>query len=364
MYEQLKGADKDHGAGAKVLIVDACRNDPLAGRIVGSEKLESITRPELPDPPGGTVALVSCSKGETAFESDALKHGFLFHFVIEGLAGKAAGKGGRIKWTDLTKHVDDELSDAVVKELGARAVQTPEVRGESHGLVLARIDAGSVPPDVTTTEAGEKTEEFEYRVEGQTKKGTRRVLTLDLGGGVTMELVRIPHGKFLMGSPDPDNDAGDEEKPQHEVTITKDFYLGKYLVTQEQYKAVVGENPSYWSASGRFKDYVAVLDTGRFPVEGVNWDDAQTFCQKLSEKAHRKAGLPTEAQWEYACRAGTTTRYPCGDELTAADANFNGKPSNPTCCGILSGERFRVVRHDGERLGVVFGLLRPEILHI
>ena len=166
-----------------------------------------MTRPELPDPPGGTVALFSCSKGEKAYESDVLKHGYLFHFVIEGLAGKAAGKGGRIKWTDLTRHVDDELSDAVVKELGANAVQTPEVRGESHGLVLAQVDAGSGLPDATVTESGEKTEEFEYTVEGQTKKGTRRVLTLDLGGGVTMELVHIPPGTFQMGSPDSDKDA-------------------------------------------------------------------------------------------------------------------------------------------------------------
>ena len=136
--DEVYGLLKDNPAGGKVLIVDACRNDPLAGKAVGSEKLESVTRPELPDPPGGTVALFSCSKGEMAYESDALKHGYLFHFVIEGLEGKAAGKGGRIKWTDLTKHVDDELSDAVLHELGAEFVQTPEVRGESHGLVLRR----------------------------------------------------------------------------------------------------------------------------------------------------------------------------------------------------------------------------------
>ena len=344
---------KDNPAGGKVLIVDACRNDPLAGRTVGSEKLESVTRPELPDPPGGTVALFSCSKGEKAYESDALKHGYLFHFVIEGLAGKAAGKGGRIKWTDLTKHVDDELSEAVVKELGAKAVQTPEVRGESHGLVLARIDTVSAPPDGPTTggkvagpsptppdapttevkAVDEKEETFEYTVEGETKKGTRRVWTLDLGGGATMELVRIPHGQFMMGSPDSDKYAQAVEKPRHEVTITKDFYLGKYLVTQEQYQALMGMNPSYFSASGPGRASLASLDTGRFPVEEVTWEAAQAFCQKLSRKAQRKAGLPTEAQWEYACRAGTTTRFPCGDELTSADANFNSKPGLPCVVG-------------------------------
>ena len=347
--DEVYGLLKDNAARAKVLIVDACRNDPLAGKTVGSEQLESVTRPELPDPPGGTVALFSCSKGEKAYESTALQHGFLFHFVIDGLEGKAAGKGGRIKWTDLTRHVDDELSDAVVHELGPNAVQTPEVRGESHGLVLAQIiDVGSAPPDAATTESDEKTEEFEYTVGRQKRHGMRRVLTLDLGGGVTMEFVRIPHGTFLMGSPDSDKDAGGGDydvpgdgfthiaspdsdkdagggdKPQHEVTITKDFYLGKYLVTQEQYKAVVGENPSWFSASGGGKDKVAGLNTTRFPVEQVSWEDAQVFCQKLSEKSHHwKAALPTEAQWEYACRAGTATCFPCGDELAAADANIN-----------------------------------------
>ena len=144
---------KDNEAGGKVLIVDACRNDPLAGRAVGSEKLESVTRPELPDPPASTVALFSCGKGQVAYESDALKHGFLFHFVIEGLEGKAANKkDGRITWLGLAKHVDDELPDAVREEMGSKAVQTPEVRGESLALVLARVDTGSAPQDTTTTE--------------------------------------------------------------------------------------------------------------------------------------------------------------------------------------------------------------------
>ena len=256
--------------------------------------------------------------------------------------------------------MDDELTDAVREEMGSKFVQTPEVRGESLALVLARVDTGSAPPDTTTTEAGEKTEEFEYTADGETMKGTRRVLTLDLGGGVTMELVRIPHGKFMMGGglyPTPG------ETPQHEVTITKDFYLGKYLVTQEQYKALIGENPSWFAASGYGKDKVAGLDTGRFPVEMVSWDDALAFCQKLSERASRKVGLPTEAQWEYACRAGTElTEFPCGDELTAADANINNKLGQHLCRGVVPAEPVRAVRHDRERLRVVFGLLRCRIL--
>jgi serine/threonine protein kinase/formylglycine-generating enzyme required for sulfatase activity len=150
-------------------------------------------------------------------------------------------------------------------------------------------------------------------------------LTLDLGDGVKLELVGIKAGTFLMGSPDSDKDANDGEKPQHEVTISKDFYLGKYPVTQEQYQQIMKENPSAFSANGEEKDQVAFVDTRRFPVENVSWDQAKMFCDKASGLTKRRVELPTQAEWEYACRANTRTRYYCGDELKDTDANFVGK---------------------------------------
>jgi formylglycine-generating enzyme required for sulfatase activity len=104
------------------------------------------------------------------------------------------------------------------------------------------------------------------------------------------------------------------EGPQHRVRITKPFYLGTYLVTQGEYQRVMGINPSEFSATGNGKDKVAGQDTKRFPVERVSWDDAVEFCRKLSEMPEEKAAgrtylLPSEAQWEYACRAGSTGRY-------------------------------------------------------
>ena len=104
------------------------------------------------------------------------------------------------------------------------------------------------------------------------------------------------------------------EEPQHRVRITKPFYLGMYEVTQEEYQRVVGTNPSHFSATGVRKDVVGGQDTKRFPVEQVSCFDAMRFCQKLSdwpeEKAARRAyRLPSEAQWEYACRAGSTGRF-------------------------------------------------------
>ena len=188
----------------------------------------------------------------------------------------------------------------------------------------ARLWTVLAPLDAPTKDAEEKAEEFDYFIAGAKRHGTCKVLSLDLGKGVKMEFVRIRAGKFQMGSPDADKDADANKKPRHEVEITKDFYLGKYLVTQEQYKAVMGDNPSCFSASGKKAREVEGLDTRRFPVDSVSWDKAQAFCEKLSERAHHTVALPTEAQWEYACRAGTETRFSCGDELTKKDANFIG----------------------------------------
>jgi formylglycine-generating enzyme required for sulfatase activity len=126
-------------------------------------------------------------------------------------------------------------------------------------------------------------------------------LTVDLGGGVKMEFVLIPAGSFMMG----DDKGGPHQKPVHKVTITKPFYLGKYEVTQEQWQAVMGNNPSHFKGP-------------KNPVEVVSWNDCQEFLAKLNEKLRAggaKFSLPTEAQWEYACRAGTTTRYSFGDDM-------------------------------------------------
>jgi formylglycine-generating enzyme required for sulfatase activity len=113
---------------------------------------------------------------------------------------------------------------------------------------------------------------------------------LDLGGGVTMKLALIPAGKFMMG----------EDKDQHEVTISKPFYMGVTEVTQAQYEAVMGTNPSIFKGATN-------------PVDRVSWNDATEFCKKLSEKTRQAVRLPTEAEWEYACRAGSKTKFCFGD---------------------------------------------------
>jgi formylglycine-generating enzyme required for sulfatase activity len=142
-------------------------------------------------------------------------------------------------------------------------------------------------------------------------------LTVDLGRGVKMEFVRIPAGEFDMGSPGSDQDANDGEKPQHHVQITRAFYLGRYPVTQAQYAALTGSNPSYFSAIGHGRERVQGLDTRPHPVESVAHSDAEQFCRRLTEQhgqRGRRFTLPSEAEWEYACRAGSRGRYAFGDD--------------------------------------------------
>ena len=137
----------------------------------------------------------------------------------------------------------------------------------------------------------------------------------DLGKEVKLEMILIPAGKFMMGSPVSEKGRGGDET-QHEVVLTKSFYMGKYEVTQEQWEAVMRNNPS--SRKG-----------AKFPLTDISWEDCQNFIKKLNAKTDGGYRLPTEAEWEYACRAGTSTAYYFGDSLTKNDANYNTLSTKP-----------------------------------
>jgi formylglycine-generating enzyme required for sulfatase activity len=147
---------------------------------------------------------------------------------------------------------------------------------------------------------------------------------------IGMKLVLIPKGKFTMGSPQSEESRRDDET-QHEVTISKDYYLGVYEVTQAQYEKVVGKNPSLYQGA------IVGNENTDLPVENVSWDDAVEFCKKLSnlpeeKKAGRVYRLPTEAQWEYACRAGSKSAYSFGESSKSLGdyAWFDGNSNNQT----------------------------------
>jgi formylglycine-generating enzyme required for sulfatase activity len=143
--------------------------------------------------------------------------------------------------------------------------------------------------------------------------------TEDLGNGVTLDMVAIPGGTFLMGSPESEPERFGSESPQHTVTI-QPFFMGKFTVTQAQWRLVAGfpkvnidlePEPSLFKGANR-------------PVVNVFWYDAVEFCARVSQKAGREYRLPSEAEWEYACRAGTTTPFYFGETITTDLVNYNG----------------------------------------
>jgi formylglycine-generating enzyme required for sulfatase activity len=134
--------------------------------------------------------------------------------------------------------------------------------------------------------------------------------TEDLGNGVKLEMIAIPGGTFWMGSPTNEAERNNDEGPQHQVTVPS-FFMGKYPLTQAQYQAIMGKNPAYFKGNNR-------------PVENVSWDDAVRFCQKLSQRTGKNYRLPSEAEWEYACRAGTKTPFSFGDNITTDLVNYDG----------------------------------------
>jgi formylglycine-generating enzyme required for sulfatase activity len=154
--------------------------------------------------------------------------------------------------------------------------------------------------------------------------------TQDLGNGVFLEMVHIPGGTFLMGSPESDESPISSESPQHQVTVPS-FFMGKYPVTQKQWRLVAAlpkVKIDLESDPSRFKG-------DNLPVERVLWNHTQEFCARLSRKTNQTYRLPSEAEWEYACRGGTTTPFYFGETISTELANYDG---NYTYGGGAKGE--------------------------
>lgn len=183
-----------------------------------------------------------------------------------------------------------------------------------------------------------------------------KVDVVDFGEGVKLEMVLVPAGKFKMGFIKKEladlkvdlqedikkvikKELGKEQidlvdiimsfqGKQHEVTLTKPFYMGKHEVTQDQWESVMGKNPSDTKGA-------------KLPVTNVSWEDCQEFIKKLNAKTDGGYRLPTESEWEYACRAGTTTAYSFGDKITPKDANYeDSKIDKPVAVGSYKPNAF------------------------
>ncbi|MFO0811477.1 MAG: SUMF1/EgtB/PvdO family nonheme iron enzyme [Gemmataceae bacterium] len=338
-------------AKRKLLLVDACRNDPASELARSREvaKLESVSRPQGEPVPEGIVALFSCSAGQRSFEWPELQHGVFFHHVIEGWKG-AAGRDGTVSLNDLTGYVTDKTKAFSRLKLGE--AQIPQVRNDFSGTwVLKGTTAVTAsppskspmpplppPPNVARPPAG------------------------DFTNSVGLTMVRLKRGTFVMGSPPGEKDRGVEEF-QHEVELTNDFYLGQTEVTVGQFRAFVeatGHRTDAEASGLGFKrfdpaagDFVGnkagswrvtgMGQTDQHPVVGVSWFDARAFCKWLSEKEGRIYRLPTEAEWEYGCRAGSKTAYSFGNDPEELFRHGNGpdgalKRQFPMRRGMIAGD--------------------------
>ena len=201
-----------------------------------------------------------------------------------------------VPMTDFTCEQGNKITDgiAIYQKFKKKAVSIPTGTTGVPSVGVAGVSpanaATGVPP-----------------VAPQTTPVNAKTKTITLPGGATMEMIWCPAGTFMMGTPESEPERQSKET-LHEVTLTKGFWLGKYEVTQAQWESVMGANPS--------KNKNAEL-----PVENVTWEDCDAFCKKVGGGAR----FPTEAEWEYACRAGTKTAFYWGTSLNGDRANCEGE---------------------------------------
>ena len=264
------------GSSVNIVILDACRNNPFKRFRSVAEGLASMSAPQ------GTLLAYATAPGSVARDGDGRNSPYTKHLVqslkVPGLDVERVFKRVRVNVLAETKN--------------------QQVPWESSSLVGEFLFASSAAGG-GTTQPGVRPRIPAPRSESPSPGPPGQVIT----NSIDMKLAYIPAGEFQMGAPDSEEDASSDEKPQHRVRITKPFYLGLYEVTQGEYERVMGTNPSDFKESG-----------SSAPVERVSWEDAQEFCRKLSALPTEKAAghvyrLPTEAEWEYACRAGSTSRF-------------------------------------------------------
>ena len=285
--EQMRKA----GVTRRVLWIDACRNDPAKK---GNERARSFDRLQASV---GTRILFSTRAGDVSYEDDTLRDGLFTYNLLAGLRGEAAGPDGMITFRDLTDYVIDAVEAQSLKRGSA---QVPYEAGESRGdFLLARVAEGGrpvVPPPAP--------------VERGPKAGDTRVNAKD---GLTY--VWIPPGRFVMGCSPGDNECdSDEAKPQRETSIPRPLWMGQTSVTVgawKRYRAATNAAAlPVKDGLGRKLNEEAGDD--RLPAVAMTWDEAKKYCS-WSWNGGR---LPTEAEWEYAARAGTTgARYAALDDI-------------------------------------------------
>ncbi|WP_019498186.1 SUMF1/EgtB/PvdO family nonheme iron enzyme [Pseudanabaena sp. PCC 6802] len=360
------------GADNIVLCIDACRSEGVkSGLGIGREKQQ------------GVITFFSCSPSQVSYEIDEIAQGAFTHVLLEAL--KIQGEGNNATVERLNNYLLHQVPK--LTQQYKNYLQTPyaviEPATKLHYILLPKFanlsDINILKIDALHAEAeGDFTLAFQLWLRVNVAAGgmdmqaiaafqrlankqppqsnelisrtanaggaknistalkeddSTRNLQIDLGSGITLDLIEIPVGSFTMGMPPEERKIAlenalkygvkreDAEQwldwsiPQHQVELQA-FWMGRYAVTNAQWQAVMGTKPS--------EKYERKFQGDKHPVVGVSWHDARAFCKRLSEKVGREVRLPTEAEWEYACRAGTTTPFAFGKIITTDLVNYDG----------------------------------------
>ena len=337
VYDRLKKSP----AAFKLVVVDACRNDPRPGgqrSLTATDGTRQFAQ-TLERPPEGLVLLNSCAPGEISWEEKEFGHGVFMHFLMDGLGGQADENGdGKVSLSELSQYAGRKTKLHVAKKFNDS--QRPFLKGDLT-LEAMDFDFGKAVAKVSTTPSNPPSLP-------KTTPTLPANAAKTLSNSIEMKFSLIPAGEFEMG----------EDSAAHRVRISKAFYLGMHEVTQSQYARVMRTNPSWLSKSGDGREKVSGLETSDCPVESVSWNDAQEFCRKLSalngeQTSRRQYRLPTEAEWEHACRAGTKTMFHFGDVLNGEKANVDGtNPEGTTTKGPYLERTTSVGRYAANAFGL------------
>jgi len=342
----------------KLILVDACRNEvQLAGeRTIDDQQSTKSFGESLEKPPAGILMLTSCAAGQISREEREFGHGVFTHYLLAGLEGGADVNGdGQVSLMELYLFTKNETKAYVARKFAD--LQTPALRGDIVDFDFARASAR------------------------------------EISNSIGMKLVLVPAGEFMMGSAESAEDTAGyfhrayaldlkadsfkDEHPAHRVRITRPFYLGAYEVTRGQFRQFVSDSDyktdaekdgkggygfnaseSKWEQKPEYTWRNAGFEQAdSHPVVNVSWNDAVAFCEWLSRREGKTYRLPTEAEWEYACRAGTTTRYSCGDD--AEGLAQVGNVADAAAKATFPDWKWTIAARDGYVFTAPVGTFRP-----
>jgi len=309
--DTIKEALSQSKAGKKLLIMDACRArvDQQSRGSSANAMTDAFKNAFMSST--GFATVMSCGVGQFSYEDNEFAHGVFSNYLIQALRGQAEpDERGFITLGNVTQYVSDNVRRWVIRhrEVEEENISSPWLAGPETARDIPLAIARKQFQDSTINLPANRDNVQQQLVPPPIAVSIPKpgdVITNSIG----MKLVWIPPGEFMMGSPPSESKRDNDEGPVHKVKITQGFWMGQYEVTQDQYQAVMSNNPSHFKGDN-------------LPADTISWNEATEFCRKLSQREGKTYRLPSEAEWEYACRAGTATPFYFGETIGSDQANY------------------------------------------